>query len=97
VIDTHPESGTLVQRDFQRAPIISAEPQIDAIPDVTGLETVEALKAVVLAGFRYQMSYVDTSDRSQKGTVISQTPDANTLAPRGTTTVTITVGHYVSP
>jgi beta-lactam-binding protein with PASTA domain len=76
--------------------IVSRGPQTAPIPDVRGFSVAVAVQTVRAAGFKPVIKQQDTPDQTNDGLVISETPEQNTQAPLGIT-VTLTVGHYVSP
>jgi eukaryotic-like serine/threonine-protein kinase len=96
VIDTNPKPGTSLPRGSQVTLTVSRGPQTAPIPDVRGFSVAVAVQTIRAAGFKSAIVHQDTADQAEDGLVISETPEQNTQAPLGTT-ITITVGHYVSP
>jgi serine/threonine-protein kinase len=74
---------------------VSRGPTTSAVPDVTSQDQASAQDVLKAAGFKVRVETQDTTDPTQDGVVLSQTPSGNTQAPPGTT-VTIVVGKLVS-
>jgi serine/threonine-protein kinase len=73
---------------------VSKGPQLQTVPDVTN-DTVDVAKSTLVAsGFKYHVSYTDTSDSTQDQFVYSQSPSGNGQAAPGTT-VYLSVFNYV--
>ncbi len=66
------------------------------IPDVVGLSEDDATAALEAAGFVVEVAYVDVTDGTEEGIVLSQTPAVGEKADAGTT-VTIEVGRLAPP
>jgi eukaryotic-like serine/threonine-protein kinase len=96
VIDTNPHPGSSLPRGSQVTLTVSRGPQTAPIPDVRGFSVAVAVQTIKAAGFKPVIVRQNTSDQAEDGLVISESPEQNTQAPLGTT-VTVTVGHYVSP
>ena len=96
VIDSNPKPGSSAQRGSQVTLTVSRGPQTAPVPDVRGFSVATAVATVKAAGFKPVIVQQDTSDQTEDGLVISESPEQNTQAPLATT-VTLTVGHYVSP
>jgi serine/threonine-protein kinase len=96
VIDTNPRPGSSQVRGSQVTIVVSRGPQTAPVPDVRGFSVAVAVQTVRAAGFKPVIQRQDTTDQTNDGLVISESPEQNTQAPLGTT-VTLTVGHYVSP
>jgi len=96
VVDTSPKPGTSLPRGSQVTLIVSRGPQTAPIPDVRGFTIAVAGETVRAAGFKFVIKRQDTSDPTEDGIVIGETPEHDTQAPLGTT-VTLTVGRYVNP
>jgi serine/threonine-protein kinase len=73
-----------------------AQPTTAKIPGVVGQSANAASGALTAAGFTVRTKTVSTTDKTQDGNVISQTPGANSTANKGST-VTITVGKLKTP
>ncbi|WP_233563783.1 transglycosylase domain-containing protein [Cryobacterium tepidiphilum] len=74
--------------------IYTSNGSLTVVPDVTG-QNEQAARGV-LSGFGVSTETKDTSDKSQDGVVISQSPGGGNEARPGSN-VTITIGHYVAP
>jgi serine/threonine-protein kinase len=96
VIDTSPRPGTSLPRGSQVTLTVSRGPQTAPIPDVRGFTVAVAGETVRAAGFKFVIKREDTTDPTEDGIVIGETPEHDTQAPLGTT-VTLTVGRYVNP
>jgi len=96
VIDTNPKPGSSEVRGSQVTIVVSRGPQTAPVPDVRGFSVAVAVQTVRAAGFKPAIQRQDTNDQTNDGLVISESPEQNTQAPLGTT-VTLSVGHYVSP
>jgi eukaryotic-like serine/threonine-protein kinase len=96
VIDTNPKPGTSVQRGTQVMLVVSKGPQTAIVPDVRGFSAATAVATLRSAGFKFVVARQDTSDQTQDGVVITESPEQNTQAALGTP-VTISVGRYVPP
>jgi beta-lactam-binding protein with PASTA domain/predicted Ser/Thr protein kinase len=71
---------------------VSKGPKTSAIPDVTGLDQQTAMAQLHDAGFGAVIKTVPTTDPTQDGTVVDETPAGGTQAKPGAK-VTITVGQ----
>ena len=96
VVDTSPRPGTSLPRGSQVTLTVSRGPQTAPIPDVRGFTVAVAGQTVRAAGFKFVVRRQDTSDPTEDGIVVGETPEHDTQAPLGTT-VTLTVGRYVNP
>jgi len=96
VIGTDPKPGSSAQRGSQITLTVSRGPQTAPVPDVRGFSVAVAVQTVKAAGFNPVIQRQNTSDRTEDGLVISESPEQNTQAPLATN-VTLTVGHYVPP
>ena len=63
---------------------------------MTSFSRTDAIATLRNSGFKVLVEVVDTTDPSQDGVVLTQTPGPGESAKPGTT-VTITVGHYTAP
>jgi serine/threonine-protein kinase len=95
VVDTNPKPGSSVPQGSQVTMSVSRGPQTAPIPDVRGFSVAVAVATVKAAGFKPVIQQQNTSDQTQDGLVISESPEQNTQAPLGTP-VSLTVGHYVA-
>jgi len=96
VIATDPKPGSSAQRGSQITLTVSRGPQTAPVPDVRGFSVAVAVQTVKAAGFNPVIQRQDTSDQTEDGLVISESPEQNTQAPLATN-VTLIVGHYVPP
>jgi len=74
---------------------VSKGPSSASVPDVTSLDLGSATSTLAGAGFKWKITYEDVADPSLEGTVLTQSPDANTQAKPGST-VNLTVGRASS-
>jgi len=95
VVDTNPKPGTSESHGSQVTLLVSKGPQTAFIPDVRGFSVLTATQEIRAAGFKPVVTQQDTSDQTQDGIVLTETPEQNTQAALGTP-VTITVGHFVA-
>ena len=93
VIATDPNAGETVDAGSTVTVTLSSGPV--KVPNVVGLSEDTARKKLEDAGFDVSVQK-DKTTPSKKGTVLSQSPDGLTNAPRGST-VEITVSDYTSP
>ena len=96
VIATDPKPGSSASRGSQVTLTVSRGPQTAPVPDVRGFSVAVAVQTVKAAGFNPVIQRQTTSDQTEDGLVISESPEQNTQAPLATN-VTLTVGHYVPP
>src|SRR5205085_1464025 len=75
---------------------VSKGPTTTTVPDVTTFDQDTAKQTLKNSGFKVAVNKVETSDQSQGGVVLSQTPEGNTQAKPGAT-ITINVGKYKAP
>jgi beta-lactam-binding protein with PASTA domain len=92
VIQQSPEAGQSVGKGSSMTLTVSKGPTTSTVPDVTSLDVGTAASTLASAGFKPKTVYEDVADPNLDGTVLSQSPDANTEQKPGTT-VTITVGR----
>jgi serine/threonine-protein kinase len=105
-VDSHDPKGTVVQEDPAANSLaakgstvtlyVSKGPTQLSVPDVSSYQRADAIATLRNSGLKVAVEESDVQDPSLSGIVLSQTPDAGTLVNPGTT-VTITVGHYVTP
>jgi len=93
VINMDPRPATSVSIDTQVTVFFSDGPE--EVPSVVGMQEQQARRAIDDAGFNVNVVY-DTETRSEKGTVLEQSPDAGSTQSEGST-VTITVSDYEEP
>ncbi len=96
VVGTAPIAGTQLQRGETVTLEVSKGPETVTVPSVTDLDVASAKAALAAAGFKALVTREPTTDPSLDGVVSSQTPDAGTQAPPGTT-VALTVETYQAP
>jgi beta-lactam-binding protein with PASTA domain len=94
VVDTNPKPGSSVQRGSQVTLLTSKGPQTAFVPNVLGFSASSAVQLIRAAGFKPVVQQQDTSDKTQDGIVLSESPEQSTQAPLGSP-VSIFVGHYV--
>lgn len=95
VVDQSPDPGTSVAPGSQVTVLVSTGPAESLVPNVVGMTEDEA--AAALENAEYQVESKTTYDQqTEKGRVISQTPEAGTVAQPGST-VTITVSNGPNP
>jgi serine/threonine-protein kinase len=88
-VNTQAAKGSTVTLKVAKAPTTAN------VPNEIGLDEATAKTDLQQQGFHVKVISQDTSDASQDGTVIAQTPK-DTAAKPGST-VTITVGRFVAP
>ncbi len=96
VIGESPSGNTLQPKGSTITLSVSKGPTTATVPDVTTFDQDTAKQTLKNSGFKVTVSKVDTTDQSQDGVVLSQTPQGNTQASPGAT-VTINVGKYNAP
>jgi serine/threonine-protein kinase len=92
VIQQSPEAGQSAGKGSTITLTVSKGPSTSTVPDVTSLDVGTAASTLASSGFKVKTVYEDVADPNLDGTVLSQSPDANTQQKPGTT-VTITVGR----
>jgi serine/threonine-protein kinase len=75
---------------------IATTPAQITIPDVTGQTLKKATSTLTKAGFKVSKSTQTTTDKTQNGVVISQSPSAGGKSNQGSL-VTLVVGKYKAP
>jgi eukaryotic-like serine/threonine-protein kinase len=96
VVQQDPGANTLAGRGATVTLFVSKGPTTTAVPDVTSFSRVDAISTLRNSGFRVLVENVDTTDPTQDGVVLTQTPQGGEAAKPGAT-VTVTVGHYTPP
>jgi len=81
VITTEPAPGTTVQKGSTVTLHVSSGVEKAAVPDVTGLDPIDASNQLGSAGFKVQQ-LSEPSDSVAKGKVTRTDPPANTQAPK---------------
>jgi len=105
-VDSNEPKGTVVQQDPSANSLqspgatitlfVSKGPTAAAVPDVTSFSRADAIATLRNSGFKVVVDVVDTTDPTQDGIVLTETPGPGGTAQPGAT-VTITVGHYTPP
>jgi eukaryotic-like serine/threonine-protein kinase len=75
---------------------VSKGPKTAVVPDVTSQDEQSARDTLQTEGFRVEVQRQDVQDPGLEGIVLSQSPQGNAKAPKGST-VTITVGRIAQP
>jgi eukaryotic-like serine/threonine-protein kinase len=91
VLAQSPATGTSVKAESKVNLTVAQAPKEIAVPDVVGQSQTLALVALGQAGFKPKTTSAQTSEASQVGIVLRQSPAAGSQAPKGSV-VTITVG-----
>jgi eukaryotic-like serine/threonine-protein kinase len=89
VLGQDPAAGASVPRGTPVALVVAKRPP--KIPDVTGKAEADARTALTDAGYKVRVRHRPTSDPTQVGNVLSESPPAGQRRPKGST-VTIVVG-----
>ena len=92
VIKQSPEGGSSAGKGSVVTLTISKGPTTSTVPDVGSLDVASAQSTLADSGFKSKVVYEDVADPSLEGTVLGQTPEADTQAKAGTV-VTLTVGR----
>jgi beta-lactam-binding protein with PASTA domain len=90
VIAQDPAGGTTVDKGTRVAIQVSRGPQKVSVPDVVGQDQSDAEATLNDAGFKVKVDERETTDSTQFGTVLRQTPPAGSEQVKGST-VTIIV------
>jgi serine/threonine-protein kinase len=96
VIAQSPAPNTSIAPGSTITLTVSRGPKDKPVPSVVNLDIDSARTTLQAAGFKVRVVYQDTQDQSLDGVVTLQDPPSGTQAQPGTT-VTISVGRYVSP
>jgi serine/threonine-protein kinase len=91
VLSQSPATGTSVKATSKVDLVVAEAPKEATVPNVVGESETLALVTLGQAGFKPKTSSVTTSEASQVGIVLRQTPSAGVQAPKGSV-VTIAVG-----
>jgi serine/threonine-protein kinase len=91
VLSVTPAAGKSVKAGSKVNLVIAEAPTEAAIPNVVGESQAAAIAALRKAGFKTKTTTQPTSEASQVGLVLRQSPDAGTEAAKGSA-VTIAVG-----
>ena len=95
VIRTDPPKDTVLPKGSTVTVVVSSGPADVEVPSVVGLSQGAAESALTSRGFNPVVQEQDTSDPTQDGKVIDQTPDGFTSAPAGSD-VTIVIGRFTA-
>jgi serine/threonine-protein kinase len=95
VIRTDPAAGTTQPKGSVITLVVSSGPATVTVPSVVGLSEANAINTLQSKGFVPNVVEQDTSDPSEDGRVIDQSPEGNASAEEGST-VDITVGRFVN-
>jgi serine/threonine protein kinase/beta-lactam-binding protein with PASTA domain len=96
VVDESPSPNSSQAPDTTITLSVSKGPQTVNVPYVVGLDVNSAESSLTNNGFTPNVVSQDTTDSTEAGVVISQTPKGNKQATQGST-VTIYVGNYTGP
>jgi eukaryotic-like serine/threonine-protein kinase len=96
VMAQSPATGTSVHTGGKVNLTVAKEPKELEIPDVVGAAEAAATTALEHAGFKVHDEPHSTTEQSQVGVVLEQSPPASSKARKGTT-VTISVGQLAPP
>jgi serine/threonine-protein kinase len=96
VVDQSPAANSSSAKGSTVTISISKGPTTTGVPDVTSQDQQSATQALQAAGFKVRVVQQDTLDPTLDGIVMNEDPQPNTQAKPGST-VTITVGHAVTP
>ncbi len=96
VVDESPSPNSSQAPDTTITLSVSKGPQTVNVPYVVGLDANSAESSLTNNGFTPNVVSQDTTDSTEAGVVISQTPKGNKQATQGST-VTIYVGNYTGP
>ena len=92
VISQSPRAGSELRKGSEVTLRVSSGPANVDVPDVTGLDESSATAQLEGAGFQVRVTDESTTDASQDGSVIRQTPQGGSAAAKGAV-VTITVAR----
>ena len=96
VTRTDPPANSQVARGSTVTIYESTGPSQVAVPSVIGQTQSQATATLQQAGFKVSPTSGATTDSTQNGRVISQSPNAATKSPKGST-VTIVIGVFTAP
>ena len=96
VVQMDPPANTLASKGSTITLFVAKGPKTLAVPDVTSYSRADAIATLRNSGFKVLVQVVDTSDSSQDGIVLTETPNPGDPAKPGAT-VTIRVGRFVAP
>jgi len=84
IISQDPEAGIKVKKDTVVKVVISKGEELITIPDVVGLSRDDAIAKLVRVGLEIGEIIEEEDDEVPAGTIISQEPEADTKAKKGT-------------
>ncbi len=93
VLSQSPAGGSSVAPGSTVTIVVAAAPKEVGVPSVVGEKASSAASQLTAAGFKVVRKSQSTTDQTQNGKVIQQTPAAGQKAKPGSP-VTIVVGHY---
>ncbi len=96
VTRTIPAAGSQVPKGSTVTIFVSTGPAQVAVPSVIGQTLAQATATLTQAGFKISSSTGSTTDSTQNGRVISQSPNAAAKAAKGAT-VSVVVGAFSAP
>jgi beta-lactam-binding protein with PASTA domain len=96
VVQQDPSANSVVGPGTTVTLSVSKGPTVAAVPDVTSFSRADAVATLRNSGFKVLVEIVDTTDSSQDGVVLTQTPGPGESAKPGAT-ITVTVGRYTAP
>lgn len=96
VIEQAPAANTTLTMGGAVGLTVAQAPKEVAVPEVVGAAKAAATSHLERAGFKVNSTTRTTSEKSQSGVVLAQSPSAGARARKGST-VTITVGSYSAP
>ncbi|MEQ1788484.1 MAG: PASTA domain-containing protein, partial [Acidimicrobiales bacterium] len=94
VIRTDPGAGSVQPKGTAITVVVSSGPGESPVPSVINLTEANAINTLNAAGFTPVPVEQDTTDPTQNGRVIAQSPGANVIAADGSE-VTITIGRFI--
>ncbi len=96
VVQQDPAANTLASKGATITLFVSKGPSTTTVPDVTSFSRADAISTLRGSGFKVLVEVVPTTDPTQNGVVLTETPQGGDPAKPGST-VTITVGSYTPP
>ena len=96
VIEQSPPAGTSLTEGGTVELTVAQAPKEIAVPEVVGAAKAAAASHLEKAGFKVKETSRTTTEQSQSGVVLAQSPSAGSRSRKGST-VTITVGSYSPP
>jgi beta-lactam-binding protein with PASTA domain len=93
VLSQSPTGGSTALPGATVTLVVAQKPPTVTVPSVVGNPVGTATASLLSAGFKFMRTYQATSDPTQNGVVLSQSPTANGTAAQGST-VTLVIGRY---